>query len=664
MTSIARAAADHSVSARGRAISTFCLLIASLIALLAGCGGRTPLDPGELGAPRPVAGAEQCNGLDDDRDGNVDEIFRDADGRYVVDDHCGGCGSACSRDRLPNASSQGCAVLDSMPACVAFTCAPGFGLSQSGSCVALDDRLCLACQADGDCGSLAGSTCIDVGGELRCARPCGDGCPDGYVCQPELGCVPAGNSCNCSGTSESFDVACVPRGASGECTGRARCENGALSECVSPVENCDGDDDDCDGRVDEDFVDARGAYSVDAHCGSCGVDCGLDMPVTGMGRVQLTCGGDPFAPSCVTFCPEARDGVQRGDHLDADRRIDNGCECEVRALVDTPGAPTSEGQLDANCDGADGDVLASFYVSVDGSDSGPGSPTRPLRTINVAIERAAASLASDGPRPHVFVAAGVYIESVTMRDGVRLHGGYSSDFLAQSTSNFEVIVVAPADTRAQFGAALTIDRAGRLPTLVEGIRFRGRDGIDGGAPAVGAVVIEPRNQLVLRALEISSGKPAAGAAGAEGVAGDTPLTEASPGAAPRAALESGAHECTFGNSNVTRGGAGGVSRCNAGSDVSGGPGGSANCPLSAELQPSGTNGRSGFGGLGGDGGQDVIGPILNGPSCPLAVCCGLADFRVAGELAFPQAGMPGADGSSGNAGSACSDPFGTFAPAS
>ena len=637
-----------------------------LAGALAGCGGRTAIIVGDAIDAGGGPSAERCNLLDDDGDGKVDEIYRDAQGRYVHDEHCGRCGHSCG-ERIQNAAAQGCGLLGEMPACVAFECAPGFGLSQSGSCVTLDDRICLACQGDDDCGPLAGAACIEVGGEKRCTRPCGAGCPDGYVCASEQ-CVPEGSSCNCSGTSDRFEVACRPPGAKGDCTGRARCENGALSQCASPAERCNGEDDDCDGKADEGFVDERGAYSLDdQNCGACGVDCGVDTPVTGLGKIQLTCGGDPFAPTCVTRCPDALDGVQPGDQLDADRQLENGCECEVRAVRDDSGAAGSEGQLDANCDGADGDVTSSFYVSVDGDDSGPGSPTRPLRSINTAITRAVASLDTDHPRPHVYVAAGVYTETVRLRDGVLLHGGYRSDFLAQSASGFEVIVVAPADTRAPFGAALVAERTGRLPTVVEGMRFRGRDALDPGGAAVGAVIDNGGANLVLRALEITSGHPGAGAAGAEGEAGDTPLMEARAGSAPRGALESSDHLCFSGDSNTAHGGAGGVSMCNGNVNVSGGPGGSAVCPVAREFAGTGATGRSaagGNGGPGGNGGQDVIGPIVRGDSCSQDICCGLADFSVAGDLAYPQAGMPGGDGRSGNAGSACSDPLGAFNAAS
>jgi hypothetical protein len=205
------------------------------------------------------------------------------------------------------------------------------------------------------------------------------------------------------------------------CPGSARCEDGVLSECVAPAESCNDTDDDCDGEVDEEFRDRRGAYSVDIHnCGECGVDCTLDTIPEG----DLVCGGDPFAPTCVLDCPDARDGIDPGDRVDADRDIATGCECTVTALVDDAGPVLAEGEaLDVNCDGADGIVVESFYVAPDGDDTGPGSPTRPLQTISEGLRRAAESIASGmDVRSHVFVASGTYAESLDLPDGLRLHG--------------------------------------------------------------------------------------------------------------------------------------------------------------------------------------------------------------------------------------------------
>src|SRR4051812_28306830 len=44
------------------------------------------------------------------------------------------------------------------------------------------------------------------------------------------------------------------------------------------VELCDGADNDCDGRTDEDFADATGQYSAVDHCGACDVSCARVFP--------------------------------------------------------------------------------------------------------------------------------------------------------------------------------------------------------------------------------------------------------------------------------------------------------------------------------------------------------------------------------------------------
>src|SRR5689334_8954405 len=77
----------------------------ALVWLLGACGSRstvappTPFDAGER-REQP----ELCNGLDDDGDGMIDEDFRDAQGNYTSDAHCGRCGHACDQP-LANATA-------------------------------------------------------------------------------------------------------------------------------------------------------------------------------------------------------------------------------------------------------------------------------------------------------------------------------------------------------------------------------------------------------------------------------------------------------------------------------------------------------------------------------------------------------------------------------
>ncbi|HEX4353028.1 MAG TPA: hypothetical protein VHZ95_08945, partial [Polyangiales bacterium] len=396
----------------------------TVVSLGVACG-RTPIQT-SVRSDAAVLTSESCNGLDDDGDSKVDEDFRDSEGRYIATDHCGSCDRTCESGRIVHASAQDCGLIDGIPTCVATACSVGFAVSISGSCASLAERICMPCDDDRDCGSLPGARCVDVGDGNYCSITCDDGCPDGYACRPSAGsvCLPSSGDCAC-GAGDDYARACALTSPSGaRCPGRQQCSNGDVTACQADVELCDGLDNDCDGMIDEGFLDARGAYSLDvANCGSCGVDC-RDNSLAGE---ALVCGGDPFAPTCVVNCPDSANGIQVGDHLDADRRLDDGCECTVTSLIDSPGAPTTEGALDSNCDGADGDVLHSVYVAVDGDDQAPGSPTRPVRTIGRGIDLAFASLATSMPRANVFVASGTYTEVMQLRDGVQVHGGYRRD---------------------------------------------------------------------------------------------------------------------------------------------------------------------------------------------------------------------------------------------
>ncbi|MBX3273051.1 MAG: hypothetical protein KF729_22500 [Sandaracinaceae bacterium] len=628
---------------------------------VAGCGGRTgtSFDP-PAPRDRPVPRPEVCNGLDDDLDGLVsigvldggpafdadrfvDEDFRDELGRYVHVEHCGACNVLCAPSG--QALEVTCGLVEESPACVAVRCTAGFAPSSTGRCVPIHDRLCLPCADDGDCGDLEAASCALVGGERRCSIDCILGCPEGYACFGDT-CAPAGGSCSCE-PGDSFTLACAlfdPEG--NRCPGSAVCDDGALGECVAPAEVCDGADNDCDGVIDDGFVDDRGVYSVDIHhCGECGVDCTQSAVPEG----DLVCGGDPFAPTCVLLCPDTLDGIMPGDRVDADRDIATGCECTVTSTSDEPGPVRTEGEaLDTNCDGADGIVVESFYVAPDGRDTGPGSPTRPLATLAVAVQRAADSLATRRPRPHVFVAAGVYTESVEIPDGVEVHGGYRRDFRALDPEGFRVEVRAPTDTTAPGGAALVVRGAGTRRTVVEWLEARGLDASAPGQATFGLYALDPGPELILRDLSVFAGVPGDGAPGENGRPGRDFTAAPAQGEPPRGAVEDASRQCIPGPPNVVRGGAGGQNTC-GGADVRGGDGGSPRCPEFARFQPAGAagNGAAGVpGGAGGAGGQDSQGPIM-GISCSEAVCCGLADFTVPGDFQGPQPGSPGSPGGIG-----------------
>jgi hypothetical protein len=625
-----------------------------------GCGARSEAASTVGSGPVDPNRVERCNGLDDDGKAGIDDPFRDAEGRYISDQHCGACNRAC----VPRPDSEvetHCKVIDGLARCSAEVCAPGFAPSRDGHCAPLAERLCLPCTRDEDCGSLIGASCLPIGGESRCSVPCELGCPGGYVCDmTRSACVPMGGSCSCE-KGEHYDYACAPDNAMRDagapvCVGRSRCDDGVVTRCQVAQESCDELDNDCDGRVDEGFRDSSGVYSIDpAHCGQCGASCLED---TGIDQ-KLVCGGDPFAPRCVLSCPDALDGIAVGDKLDGDLNIATGCECVVQKLIDLPGPVGREGQfLDENCDGADGIVRESFYVAGDGDDMGPGSPTRPLRTISAAIIRARDSLKGMSKRPHVFVASGSYTETLTLADGVQVHGGYRRDFRALDPAAYLVEVRAPRPASAPGGAALVAIDVGAQPTRIEGMTLRGLDAAGNGA-AIGAYLERPSANLVLSGLTLQAGVPSDGSNGIDGAAGDGPSAAAGTGDAPRAAREVGAeHMCMGGPANIVRGGSAGLGRCGA-TDVSGGVGAAAVCPASGGRQAAGSSGSGLSPGVGGQGGQDAVGP-LESSTCPNGICCGLADFTVPTNFEGPRPGQNGGDGRPGSAGAGCSDNFGRF----
>jgi len=90
-------------------------------------------------------------------------------------------------------------------------------------------------------------------------------CPTGYACKKvqagdvsALQCVPASNSCTCLGDLNGATEPCAVENAFGKCFGEKQCAGPwGWTECsaATPAEEvCDGKDNDCDGEKDEDLV--------------------------------------------------------------------------------------------------------------------------------------------------------------------------------------------------------------------------------------------------------------------------------------------------------------------------------------------------------------------------------------------------------------------------
>ncbi len=68
------------------------------------------------------------------------------------------------------------------------------------------------------------------------------------------------------------------------------------------AESCNYADDDCDGRIDEDFRDEAGRYLSPEHCGGCGVACSAEMPTAAETACRLDAEGE--ARCVLVACPE------------------------------------------------------------------------------------------------------------------------------------------------------------------------------------------------------------------------------------------------------------------------------------------------------------------------------------------------------------------------
>ncbi|MFT7580245.1 MAG: hypothetical protein ACI9MR_001914, partial [Myxococcota bacterium] len=249
--------------------------------------------------------AETCNFSDDDCNDGSDEDFKDAEGRYVDDEHCGTCGNSCD-GAIPNATST-CSTASGSPRCQVATCADGYYKSGSFTCLSASDNRCESCETNANC-PTPGDLCLTVDGAKFCGRDCSPGnlhgtndCGEGYQCIPagpsgELQCVPTSNSCSCLPGDDGDTRTCVRSNGLGTCFGNETCDwMSGWGGCsvTDPVEEiCDGEDNDCNSIIDD--LDGRGdSCAITNAEGTCAgiFDCS--------GAAALTCVGQtPTAETC------------------------------------------------------------------------------------------------------------------------------------------------------------------------------------------------------------------------------------------------------------------------------------------------------------------------------------------------------------------------------
>jgi len=153
-------------------------------------------------------------------------------------------------------------------------------------CVSDFRVLCRPCVTNADCLSSSGQEdlCLDYAEEGKfCGAACGDAteCPVGYSCKdvsdssemPLFQCVSDSDACECSEKSIEMGhfTICEETNELGSCTGQRVCTVDGLTACdaLVPVpEECNGEDDDCDGSIDEDTCDDENECTVDSCAGA------------------------------------------------------------------------------------------------------------------------------------------------------------------------------------------------------------------------------------------------------------------------------------------------------------------------------------------------------------------------------------------------------------
>ena len=274
-----------------------------------------------------AAGAETCNGIDDDCDGAIDEDFN----LSTDASNCGACGRRCS---FAHAAAS-CVAGECRPG----TCAAGFydvdGLASDGceyACTPTGSEVCNGVDDDCDgaideddpslgtaCGSATGAcrrgTFTCQLGSLVCAGARGatpetcngidDDC-DGVVDESTVAAPIPGVGVRCGATNVG---ACVFGGV--VCTGGALVCGGAYRGPT--METCNGIDDDCDGTVDDSPTPPVG---TPASCADTRGVCAGRTPVC-TGASGFRCSLPATYQTTETLC----DGMNN----DCDGATDEGC---------------------------------------------------------------------------------------------------------------------------------------------------------------------------------------------------------------------------------------------------------------------------------------------------------------------------------------------------
>ncbi|MCC6217106.1 MAG: hypothetical protein IT376_19765 [Polyangiaceae bacterium] len=297
---------------------------------------------GTGGACVPNSGPEQCNGIDDDSNGQVDE-----------GNPGGGC--PCNVPGLSGVCADGIDTCSSGVIICLATNTPS-----SETCNGLDDN----CNGVPDEGNPGGGGACDTGQPGICAvgtYACGAGqleCLQNVQALPSEVCNLLDDNCNGS-VDENLGGGACDTGDDGECAaGIESCTSGqtVCAAINSPTQElCNGKDDDCDGQFDQGNPEGGVACTVAGQSGIC---------ATGLSQCQT--GGNLVCIQTVSGTSEACNGLDDDCNgtADDDANVVAMCAraagCGTLTLPNVSSAACASGACTLSCSGAyennDGDL--------------------------------------------------------------------------------------------------------------------------------------------------------------------------------------------------------------------------------------------------------------------------------------------------------------------
>ncbi|MCO4763364.1 MAG: N-acetylmuramoyl-L-alanine amidase [Myxococcales bacterium] len=327
------------------------------------CPGVTKCSEGKEFCQGLTPQKEICNGQDDDCDGTTDEGFPDSDkdGKAdCLDDDQDGDNYPDAKDCDPkdpkinpgatevcNNKDDDCDGLTDEPdakGCkkwYADVDADKFGDPAKSACLCAPDAI-YKVPAGGDCNDLSkkiypGATETCNGADDNCDSATDEGFSLGGQCEDGLG------KCKSFGK-----VICSADGASTACSAKAT---------GSGKETCDGFDDDCDGKTDEDFGLGGACTAGKGECKTNGT---------------LKCAVGGASATCSAAVPQGKTEVCDGLDNDCDGKTDEGCDddgdgyCDINmTFVNNKSCAKGKG----DCNDARKDVYPGHTELCDGRDN-------------------------------------------------------------------------------------------------------------------------------------------------------------------------------------------------------------------------------------------------------------------------------------------------------